>query len=180
MTTVFIGLGSNIDAETNLKTCAEILRADYPDIVFSPVYKSAPREREDQADFLNAVARFETEETPEEVHATLQQIEAELGKDPPYPKGPRTIDLDVLLYGDWVSKDSEDRNDKIQDVGDEQCALSVELVIPHPRMHERRFVLEPLCELIDSHAKNPRSGERWNGLLEQVKEQKCKMTQIRL
>lgn len=125
---MFIGIGSNIDAETNLAACAEMLRADYPDITFSSIYRTAARDEEDQDDFLNAVARLETDDDPEDIRITLNAIEQELKKAPPYDKGPRTIDLDVLLYDDLKQNDPE-------------------LTVPHPRMLERRFVLEPLCEL---------------------------------
>lgn len=148
---MFIGIGSNIEAEKNLRACAEILRADYPNIRFSSVYETAAREAEDQDDFLNAVATFETDETPEEIRITLTTIEQDLKKNPPYDKGPRTIDLDVLLYDDLQQHDPT-------------------LTIPHPRMLDRRFVLEPLCELDSS----------WNASLLQTKEQDCKKTEILL
>lgn len=170
--TAYIGLGSNIEPETNLAACAEMLRADYPGIIFSSVYKTAARDEEHQADFLNAVAKMETDETPDEIQATLKAIEDFLGKNPPYPKGPRTIDLDVLLYDDLVSP-QEDTNDKL-------WALSAKLAIPHPRMCERRFVLEPLLELIDPLGVHPCSGKSWNGLLEQVKGQKCESIILKL
>lgn len=123
-----------------------MLRADYPGITFSNVYKTAARDEPDQADFLNAVASFETEETPEEVVITLQAIETHLVKNPPYEKGPRTIDLDILLYDDL----------KLD---------TAELTIPHPRMNERRFVLEPLCELDNS----------WKEALEATLDQNCSL-----
>ena len=139
-----------------MHACAEILRADYPGIVFSSVYKTAARDEENQDDFLNAVATFETEKSPEEIHETLKVIEEELGKDPPYKKGPRTIDLDILLYKD----------------PDNGQPTTDNLVIPHPRMHERRFVLEPLCELS--------SEQKWQDALKKTEDQQCEVTDIRL
>lgn len=156
MTTVYIGIGSNIDAQANLQACAELLRAEYPTVEFSSVYKTAARDAEDQDDFLNAVARIETNEEPEEVQETLKAIEEKLGKNPPYDKGPRTIDLDILLYGEEII-DTDD------------------LTIPHPRMHERRFVLEPLCELLEGSS----LGE-WNSRLQLVQDQKCKQIELKL
>lgn len=152
---MFIGIGSNIDAADNLSACAEMLRADYPDITFSSVYKTAARDAEDQDDFLNAVARFETDETPEEIYETLAAIERELGKDPPYPKGPRTIDLDILLCGEAQHEISNTK---------------YEIQIPHPRMRERRFVLEPLCELDNA----------WQEALQKTPDQACEQTDLTL
>lgn len=137
-------MGSNIDAENNMRACAEMLRADYPDITFSSVYRTAARDAEDQDDFLNAVAKIETDEDPQDVHETLKTIENELEKHLPYPKGPRTIDLDILLF-DNLQMDEDG------------------LQIPHPRMLERRFVLEPLSELDDS----------WKEDLQHVMSQDC-------
>lgn len=148
---VYIGIGSNIDAEQNLESCAEMLRADYPDIQFSSIYKTAAMDVTDQEDFLNAVAVFETEETPEEIRLTLNSIEQDLFKNPPYDKGPRTIDLDVLLYDNLQQDDPE-------------------LTLPHPRMTERRFVLEPLCELDPS----------WEDALQKTLDQACENTGLTL
>ena len=128
-----------------------MLRADYPGITFSSVYKTAARDAEDQDDFLNAVAQLETDEEPEDIRLTLNAIEQELKKDPPYEKGPRTIDLDVLLYDDLQQDNPE-------------------LTIPHPRMLERRFVLEPLSELDNS----------WGNALQKTLDQDCEKTTIAL
>lgn len=139
---VFIGIGSNIDAENNLKAASAMLRLRWPDTRFSSVYKTAAREVTDQADFLNAVAEIETDESPEAIAQTLQSIEHDLKKAPPFKYGPRTIDLDLLLYGDRTIQTSD-------------------LTVPHPRMRERRFVLEPLSEL----------DPRWLPSLENVEDQ---------
>ena len=116
---------------------------------------------EDQAPFLNAVAKFETEESPEKVLKVLQSMEVKLKKNPPHKYGPRTIDLDLLLYG----------KEHIDQEGIE---------VPHPRMHERRFVLEPLCELIDPQKKHPQYGETWIELLTKNCDQECEKTAIPL
>jgi 2-amino-4-hydroxy-6-hydroxymethyldihydropteridine diphosphokinase len=141
---VYIGMGSNIDAETNMKKAAAMLRERWPRITFSSVYKTAAREVTDQADFLNAVGMMQTEENPEAIAGALRMIESALRKAPPFKFGPRTIDLDLLLYG----------NQKIE---------TVELTVPHPRMMERRFVLEPLSELDPS----------WKDALKNVANQDC-------
>lgn len=147
----YIGIGSNIDAVNNMITCARALRDDFPYITFSSVYKTAARDEPQQDDFLNAVAKIETDEPPEEVYFALKSIEDDLKKDPPYEKGPRTIDLDILLYEDVTVNDEK-------------------LTIPHPRMTERRFVLEPLCELDDS----------WNEVLQKTLDQSCERIDLRL
>jgi|TARA_Y100000310_G_scaffold286485_1_gene310700 2-amino-4-hydroxy-6-hydroxymethyldihydropteridine diphosphokinase len=131
--------------------CARMLRDDFPYITFSSVYLSAALDEESQDDFYNAVAKIETEDQPEEVHEKLKAIEEDLGKDPPYEKGPRTIDLDILLYDD-IKIDND------------------ALAIPHPRMSDRRFVLEPLCELDNS----------WATHLQKTLDQSCKKVDLRL
>ena len=161
---IFIGLGSNISPKENLRKAAAMLRSHFPAIQFSPVYKSSAREVEDQDDFLNAVAACETEKSPEEVHSILKSIEESLGKAPPYRFGPRTIDLDLLLYGDLS----------------QPATINPQLVLPHPRMHERRFVLEPLYELIDANTLHPILKQSWKELLEQSLDQECILTDISL
>lgn len=151
LSTVFIGIGSNIDAERNMLTCASMLKDHFADIVFSGVYLSAARDVEDQDDFLNAVGKIKTELSPEEVHTILREIENTLQKEVPYPKGPRTIDLDILLFSD-ITRDTET------------------LEIPHPRMLQRRFVLEPLCEL----------SSEWSDHLASTLDQSCEKTEISL
>lgn len=112
----------------------------------------------DQADFLNAAALFETADTPEEILTKLQAIEHSLKKSVPYRFGPRTIDLDLLLVDYKVTHKDP--------------------ILPHPRMHERRFVLEPLTELVDPATQHP--SLRWSlrELLEKVQDQRCERTEI--
>lgn len=161
MTVVSIALGSNIDPEHNLKVAASMLRKYFPDIRFSSVYKTKARDREDQPDFLNATATFESEESPPAIHEKLEAIERTLKKHLPFPKGPRTIDLDLLLYD----------NDVIH---------TPDLTVPHPRMHERRFVLEPLTELLDSEKKHPILGKTWGELQKAVLDQHIQRLMIHL
>jgi len=89
----------------------------------------------DQPDYLNAVAEIETALPPQELLAKLQGIEAALGRERNERRGPRTIDLDIILLGDTTLDDPA-------------------LTIPHPLMHQREFVLAPLCELAP-HALHP-------------------------
>jgi len=134
-----------------MERCAGLLRTQWPNIRFSSVYRSAPQLVADQPAFLNAVARFETEEDPDTVFRKMQVIEQMLKKDVPYRYGPRTIDLDLLLYED----------PKLDAPG---------IVLPHPKMEERRFVLEPLCELTDE--------PRWHEILKKTLDQPCEKTDI--
>jgi 2-amino-4-hydroxy-6-hydroxymethyldihydropteridine diphosphokinase len=96
----------------------------------SSLYRSAPQERTDQPNFLNAALALETDLTPRPLLAELKAIERRLGRDPFGGRyGPRLVDLDLLAIDDLC----------IEDVPD--------LVVPHPRLAERRFALEPLAEL---------------------------------
>lgn len=138
-----------------------MLRHEYPSIRFSHVYRTKARDMAEQSDFLNAVAAFEKEESPLAIREKLAMIERTLKKHPPFPKGPRTIDLDFLLYGDEIINMQE-------------------LIIPHPRMHERRFVLEPLTELLYPQAKHPEIGQTWEELLKKTLNQNAQKTHIQL
>jgi 2-amino-4-hydroxy-6-hydroxymethyldihydropteridine diphosphokinase len=126
VTRVYIGLG------TNLGDRAAMLRAALEQIEVagvSPVHETEPVGITDQPRFLNAAAAVETELPPRDVLDRLLGIERRLGRTRDGPRfGPRTIDLDLLLYG----------NERIDEPG---------LEVPHPRLHERLFALEPLLEL---------------------------------
>lgn len=153
MTRVLIGLGSNISPEVNLREAGFLLKKKFPVTRFSSVYRTAPVGYADQVDFLNAVALVETSDSPETIIKSLQLIERVMKKETPFRYGPRTIDLDFLLYG----------SSSIQEP---------DLVIPHPNMHERRFVLEPLLELIDASELHPKLQKSWRELLEATKDQR--------
>jgi 2-amino-4-hydroxy-6-hydroxymethyldihydropteridine diphosphokinase len=161
MAHVYLGLGSNIDPEKNLPEAAALLRNRWPEIRFSSVFLTKAQEVENQADFLNAVAFLETEESVEDVIVTLIEIERSLGKAPIFRFGPRTIDLDVLLYDNAVIE-------------------SPTLIVPHPRMHQRRFVLAPLVELIDPSHTHPLLKKTWSELLDSVKDQQVEPASISL
>ena len=130
MKVVYIALGSNIgDRAENLRQAREQIAA--PDLRLlraSSIYETAPRDVKDQPWFLNQVIECETDLFPRQLLARLQKIEKSMGRKRRIAKGPREIDLDILFFGDAVVK-------------------APELEIPHPRMSERRFVLEPLAEL---------------------------------
>lgn len=130
MKTVYIGLGSNLgDRAENLRAAQERLELSGVRIVRgSSIYETEPRGVLDQPWFLNQVIQAETTLYPRQLLARLFTIEREMGRLRMTPKGPRTIDLDILLFGNAV-------------------VHAAGLEIPHPRMAERRFVLEPLAEL---------------------------------
>lgn len=126
---VFIGIGANIGpvrenfakALKNIEKCGRVVSV-------SSLYESDPVGPQDQPKFTNAVVKVKTELSPFELLDCLKAIEREMGRKKTKRWGPRVIDLDIIFYGNLViSTDS--------------------LVIPHPRAHERRFVLEPLLEI---------------------------------
>lgn len=130
-TRAFVALGSNVgDRLGNLAGAMRLLgeAVDTRVLRASSVYETEPREVEDQPDFLNAVAEIETDLEPLQLLNALLAIESRLGRERRVRYGPRTIDLDVLLYGDVA----------IHEPG---------LDIPHPKMFERAFVIVPLAEL---------------------------------
>ncbi len=128
----FVGLGANLgDAPATLAWALEALRAlpATSTVLSSSLYKTAPVDcPPGSPDFFNAVAELHTELTAPDLLRALQVLEALAGRERPYRNAPRTLDLDLLLYGDA-------RID------------SPQLTVPHPRMYERAFVLEPLREL---------------------------------
>jgi 2-amino-4-hydroxy-6-hydroxymethyldihydropteridine diphosphokinase len=132
MPIAYIGLGSNLgEREASLQAALDRLEATHRVelLVTSSIRETEPVGYLDQPRFLNAAATVETSLSPRELLDRLLAIERELGRTREGPRyGPRTIDLDLLVYGDEV----------VQESG---------LRVPHPRLAERRFVLEPLVEL---------------------------------
>ena len=126
-----MGLGSNLgDRAKNLQTALSEL-AQMPTISItrvSSLYETAPVGVTAQPEFINAVAALETSLTPAALLAAFLHLENKMGRVRTFRWGPRVIDLDLLLYGQ------------------EQIALP-ELIVPHPRLHERAFVLMPLAEI---------------------------------
>jgi len=131
LTKIYVALGANLgDPVAQLRAALRHLAA-WPTMTLlqsSSFYASAPVGYTDQPDFVNAVCELETELSALEVLAALLSIEAENGRERNFKNSPRTLDLDLILYG----------NEQI-DVPD--------LTVPHPRMHERAFVLQPLLEI---------------------------------
>jgi len=132
--TAFVGIGSNLgDREDNLRLAVELLSAeDGVDVTaVSEIRETEPVGPVEQGPFLNGAVRIETELGPRELLERLLAVEQRLGRVREERWGPRTIDLDLLLYGD----------EAVDEPG---------LTVPHPRLHERRFVLEPLADLAPS------------------------------
>jgi len=126
---VYLSLGSNIgDRSAHLREAIARLQTTGKIAAMSSFYETEPVEFTQQALFLNCASRLETGFAPEELMSRLLEIERELGRERVRKKGPRTIDIDILLFEDLVLN-------------------SPELTIPHPAMAERRFVLEPLAEI---------------------------------
>lgn len=153
MKTTYIALGSNLgDRAENLRLAREHIQSPHLKLTrASSLYETEPREFLDQPWFLNQVVEAETTLFPRQLLARLLKIEQELGRKRLVPSGPRSIDLDILLFGDVT----------IRGAG---------LEIPHPRMAERRFVLEPLAELAPG-IRHPRTGRSVREMLAQVMEQ---------
>ncbi len=127
--TIYVGLGSNVGNRIqNLRQAIQMVR---PDIVvdrISPVYETSPVGFLDQRDFFNVVFEAHTSLTPEKTLEALTSIEKKLGRVASVRYGPRTIDLDLLFYDDAILH-------------------TAELTVPHPRLHERAFVLVPLSDI---------------------------------
>jgi len=131
VTVAYVGIGSNLqDPRAQvLQAFTELDRLPHTRVVKkSSLYRSAPIGHAEQPEFINAVAQIETGLPAERLLAELQEVEARQGRKRSFPNAPRTLDLDVLLYG----------NGEIR---------SATLTVPHPRMHERAFVLKPLLEI---------------------------------
>jgi len=143
----FIGLGSNLDDPRGQLQRAFADLEGLPDtrlIGRSSLYRSAPVGVLDQPDFVNAVAKISTKLRPHELLKALLNIEHQHGRERTFRNAPRTLDLDVLLYDDL----------RLHEQG---------LTIPHPQMHRRAFVLQPMLE-IDPDASIPGVGQA-KGLL---------------
>lgn len=147
----YVSLGSNVgDRATNLLLGVRgILHAGMPVSCLSSIYESEPVDVIDQPTFLNMVAELRiTVFSPEQILARLLRVEYALGRRREAVRGPRNIDLDLLLY-----RDEQRDTEYIQ--------------LPHPRMHQRRFVLEPLAELVPQLV-HPTKGKTIKQLLHEL------------
>src|SRR5277367_1614177 len=127
---IYLSLGSNVGerAENIARAIGELPRRGERVVRRSSLYETEPVEFLAQEWFLNCVVEVETDSGPDELMRELLEIERSMGRERVLPKGPRIIDMDILLYGSDVVREAD-------------------LEIPHPRMAERRFVLVPLAEI---------------------------------
>lgn len=128
--TAYVGLGANLGDTRGVLRAAATALANWPGVLSaqgSPLYRTAPV-LAIGPEFVNAVLRIETTLGAFELLAVLQQLEQRHGRERPFPNAPRTLDLDLLLYGEAVIN-------------------SPSLTLPHPRLHQRAFVLQPLLAL---------------------------------
>ncbi|MDM7273700.1 2-amino-4-hydroxy-6-hydroxymethyldihydropteridine diphosphokinase [Sulfurihydrogenibium azorense] len=129
MNKVFLGLGSNVgDRLTNLNKAIEILSDKIEILKISKVYETKPVGVENQPDFLNMAVMGQTELDHISLFEFVKNVEKQVGRVYRYRWGPREIDIDILFFNDLIYK-------------------SQDLEIPHPRLHERDFVLKPLMDL---------------------------------
>ena len=152
----FIGIGANMGRPAQMcRTALEALAA-IPGVRLlrsSSLYRTEPVGPQEQAWFINAVAEIRTDLPPGSLLKALKETEQRLGRTQGVKWGPRIIDLDILLYGQEVIREGE-------------------LVIPHPELHRRRFVLVPLCELA-SYLVHPAFGVSVRGLLDRLTDPAC-------
>jgi len=130
LTRVAIALGSNLgDREDYLRSALDALTPSLDRLRISTFHDTAPVGVGPQPTFLNAAAVGETSLSARALLETLLAVERDLGRERPFPGAPRTLDLDLILYGDSIIDEAPS------------------LIVPHPRFRERRFVLEPLAEI---------------------------------
>ena len=161
MKTVYLALGSNLgDKLQHLKDAVgRLAKAGLEVTAVSSVYETKAMYKTDQPDFYNIVLEARTGVLPRVLLRRLQTIERELGRRRVVANGPRTIDIDILLYGRFVIR-------------------AQDLEVPHPRMEERRFVLEPLAEIAPA-LRHPVSKRSIAELLAGTKDQPVRKTELR-
>jgi 2-amino-4-hydroxy-6-hydroxymethyldihydropteridine diphosphokinase len=129
LTRVYLSLGSNLgDRAAQLRDAVTRLAVADRVVAESSLYETEPVEFTDQPWFLNCAVELKSRKTPQQLMDAILKIEEEMGRRRVQKKGPRSIDIDILLFGDTIVN-------------------SKELSIPHPAMQQRRFVLEPLAEI---------------------------------
>ncbi len=140
MAIVYLGLGSNLgDREQNLRQALKLLSCRVNINKLSSLYETEPLGYTEQPLFLNAVCSVSTDLSPEKLLRLIKAIERQLGRKPSFPNAPRPIDIDILFYDTKIIK-------------------TTKLIIPHPRLLERAFVLVPLAE-ISPDLIHPESGK---------------------
>ena len=152
MATVFVGIGTNLgDRQANIDRALELLKEneDIEIMAVSKIIETEPVDGPPQGSFLNGILKIKTDLLPLELLSQLKMVERRLGRVKKEQNGPRTMDLDILFYDDVVIVDGKS------------------LQIPHPRMHERSFVLEPLSEIAPDFI-HPRLKKSVKALLDEL------------
>lgn len=149
MHTVYLALGSNLgDRAANLRSAIEAFEPEIHITNCSAIYETPPWGYLDQSRFLNQVVEAETDLSPEELLEHIKDLEQQLGRRETFQYGPRVIDLDIIFYGGEIID-------------------SPPLIVPHPRMAERGFVLLPLAD-IAPHFEHPIFGDSVLDLLSKI------------
>ncbi len=152
MATVLVGIGSNLgDRQANIDRALELIKEneDIEILALSKIIETEPVGGPAQGAFLNGALKLKTDLLPLELLSQLKMVERRLGRVKKEQDGPRTMDLDILFYDDVVIVDGKS------------------LQIPHPRMHERSFVLEPLSEIAPDFI-HPRLKKSVKALLDEL------------
>lgn len=146
---ILLGLGSNLgDRFNNLNSAIEAFTPEIMVQTISPTYETQPLYVTQQPDFLNLLVRANTTLSPTNLLVSIKTLETELGRKPSVRFGPRVIDVDIIDYNSQI--------------------LNLEnLITPHPRMHERLFVLKPLIDIVPNWI-HPRTGKTVQQLIEGV------------
>ena len=149
MAEAYIGIGSNINPKGNIKKCLELLEPEFPIKKVSSFYETKPYGYEKQSNFINLAVGIKTSISPLSLLKKLQEIEKKLGRERKIKNGPRTIDLDILLYGSKIVNEKR-------------------LTIPHKGLFERDFMLIPLLDL-NSELANPLTKKKIKYLKKKMK-----------
>jgi len=158
MPRVYISIGSNVDRENSIRNAVRELTARYGPLVLSPVYESRAVGFTGE-NFYNLVAGFDTEETAGRVKETLGDIETACGRRREGPRfSPRTLDLDLLLYGDTVQHDGP-------------------IDVPHPDIRRYAFVLRPLADIAPG-GRHPETGLVYEKMWQQFDKDKQELTAV--
>jgi 2-amino-4-hydroxy-6-hydroxymethyldihydropteridine diphosphokinase len=129
MHVIYLAIGVNVgDKQANIMQAVSLLSEKVRNIVLAPLYETKPWGYKHQENFINTVVKGETNLSLEKLLLLVKSIETKIGRIKRFRNGPREIDIDILLYDDVVYR-------------------SYTLTIPHPRMHERDFVLQPLVDI---------------------------------
>lgn len=134
--TIFLALGTNVgEKKENIKKAIHLLEKYVTDIISAPIYKTKPVGYLNQDNFFNTVLKGETTLKPEALLQVVKTIEKEVGRIKRFQNGPREIDIDILFFDNLIFQ-------------------SDRLSLPHPRLQDRDFVLQPLCDIAE-HFQHP-------------------------